>query len=488
MRTFSTALAVLGLCLPSALASTPTPQLDFGTNWATLHSGPAALVFGPGFFGFDPNISLGDSIRLCYSIDVTQGGRNEDGLWELSWVNVTQAYGPNGPVPGVAIGPVLFSAQVSDDLGDDSCFSSFFPQSGTLSQETSGFIVPGLIAGTVGMPLTLGTYWEIAFQFLGPLPSGSTTLGSDPSSPFAGTPLLAHLIYEVQGPINSAGLSPQYFIGSTSERPGLLPGSPGGVTNGLGSFGLNLFGAPPETSGAVGASRWTSLDLLGGSFTGGTIAISRPGDTEFFGGFGLTTPYLTGINSGRTGNDNADWNVSGIGDPLSSIDLRVIDGRASNEGDPGSPSFNPALVLNQPVVLFSSTPAGAMQQSPLSWDDLGGLAPPKSGSYLLPLQDTSRQGLQTVHVNLDASTVAFLSSGLTFLQPFAPQSNPLDFGVGPNAGGAAKLATSLQLGAPIPAAAGTRLGLQALGLQIDAAAGGALRVTELSNARTAVLQ
>ena len=106
----------------------------------------------------------------------------------------------------------------------------------------------------------------------------------------------------------------------------------------------------------------------------------------------------------------------------------------------------------------------------------------------MPPQDTTRQGPQSVHVNFDATTAAFLNTSLTLLQPFTPQVNPFDLGVGPAAGGAAHLAAPLQLGGPAPGATGTRIGMQALGLQVDWAAGGALTISELANARTIVLQ
>lgn len=495
-----------------ALGGLASAQLNYSHNWNSLRSGAPALIFGPAFFDTGVNgssVGIGDSVRYCYSIDITQGGRNESGSYELAWSYYAQAYGGNNLIQGIDLGPQLYHSQVSDDLGDDACFSAFFPQTGTLSQETSGFILPGVIAGTAGFPINAGFFWQVAFQFIQPLPAGSNTLGVDPVTPFAGTPLVSHFMFEVQGPVNSGPFNRQYFIASTSEVNGLNTNGSGGVTNGNNDFGLNLYGVTAEVSGAVAGARVTTFDEIGGLLGGGTVAFGTPGDLEFFGGVAFTTPNLRGVNSGNTGSGNADWTVTAL--PLSVIDIEVLDRFSGGQSaTSGSAIANPLLAFNAGFILASATPALTTLQNALSWDDVLGGAPPKAGTYLLPPQATTRftdneqagagggvaLGNQTIHANFDATTSLFLSSGLSLLGQFTGAFDPnvdgqtgslFDYGVGQGLEGTSTLG-AIPLATPAPGAGGSRIGLHALILQVDVSTGGALAVAELTNAKTAVLQ
>lgn len=496
-----------------ALSGLASAQLNYSHHWNSLRSGPPTVIFDPNFFdvnGTGASVGIGDSIRFCYSIDITQGGRNEsNGAWEITWSYYSQAFGGNNAILGVDLGPQIYHSQVSDDLGDDSCFSAFFAQTGTMYQQPGGFILPGLIAGTGGFSLNQGFYWNIAFQFLSPLPQGANTLGLDPLvGPTFGTPLLAHFMFEVQGPVNSGTFNKQYFLGSTSERPGLSPAGSGGVTNGNNSMGINLFGVPAEVSGAVAGARFTAFDEFGGLLTGGTVALATPGDIEFFGGVAFSTPNLRGNNGNNTGNGNADWTISAP--PFSAIDIEILD-RFSGGQAPGSGSSieNPFLAVNNGFVLLSATPAVSMLQNPMSWDDLGGVVPPKLGSYVLPAQSTTRftdneqmglgggvpLGLQNICINFDASSAQFLNFGISLLSAFNGALDPtldastaslFDYGVGPGLEGSSNLG-SITPGTAAPGAAGLKLGIHGLVLQLDVTQG-ALLVAETTNAKTAVLQ
>ena len=484
-----------------ALAGMANAQIDYSYHWNSLRSGPPVLVFGPGFFdvnGTGADIGIGDAMRACYSVDITQAGRNETngGNWELTWAYYTQAWGGLNTIPGVDLGPMLFNSQVSDDLGDDSCFSGFFGQTGTLSESFGGFILPGVIAGTAGSSLNQGFFWNIAFQFIGsPLPQGPNTLGLDPvaSLAFPGTPLLAHFLFEVQGPVNAGDFNKQYFIASTSEVNGINPAGTGGSTNGNTNSGLNLFGTTADVSGTVAGARWTAFDEIGGTLTGGTIFLNNPGDLEWYGGVSFSTPNLSGINNANTGGGNADWTVTG--GSLSTIDFRILDRLSGAQTNAAAVSaFDPFIVFNQGFILLSGTPASLMTQSPMSWDDLGGVVPPKFGTYILPPQPTTRQGAQQIAINFDGSTSTFLSAGISLMGAFTAATGPVDgafgslfdYGVGSGIEGTSQLG-AIPLSTAAPGAGGARLGIHGLGLQVSALVG-SLDVTELTNAKTAVLQ
>jgi hypothetical protein len=485
-----------------ALTGLANAQAGNDHNWNSLRSGPPVLVFGPGFFDVNAtgaDIGIGDAMRACYSVDITQGGRNETngGNWELTWAYYTQAWGGNNTIPGVDLGPMLFNSQVSDDLGDDSCFTGFFAQAGNLSESFGGFILPGVIAGTAGSSLNQGFFWQIAFQFTGsPLPQGPNTLGADPVAGafFPGTPLLAHFLFEVQGPVNAGDFNKQYFIGSTSELNGINPAGTGGSTNGNVLSGLNLFGVTADQSGTVAGSRWTAFDEINNTLTGGTIFLNQPGDTEWFGGVAFSTPNLSGINNANTGGGNADWTVTGGN--LSTIDFRILDRLSGSQTTAGAASvFDPFIVFNQAFILLSGTPSALGQQKALSWDDLGGVVPPKFGTYILPPQNTVREGAQTIAINFDASTSAFLGAGIGLLGAFTNNISPIDgsvtslfdYGIGSGISGTSQLPAALALATPAAGAGGVRLGIHGLGLQVSALVG-SLDVTELTNAKTAVLQ
>jgi hypothetical protein len=488
LLTASAAVALAGL----ANAQVNGPH-DF--NWASIHSGPAAVLFDPNFFsGGNPGnpVGIGDGLRVCYAVAVTQGGRNQTGQAFVSWFRVAQAWGGNNTTPGVDIGPLFIASQVSQAVGDDSCLSGLFIQTGTINSGGSLFLgAPGVIAGTAGTSINQGGFWNIAFEFIGTnLPSVATTAGTQGG--LAG-PLLAHLVFEVQGPVAEGGNNKQYWLGSTSEKNGISTAGTGGVTAGANGFGSAVYGVPAQTSSAVSGTRWTSFDAGAGLLNGGTIAFATAGDLETLHAVAFQTPYYSGANNGNTGSGNSDWRVTSA--PTSVINWRVID-RLSGAQNPSSGATGvslPGLVFNRPFHLFSATPAVSKQQLPLSWDDLGGALPSQAGSYLFPPQATTRAGSQRVHVNFDATTQLFLQFGL-FGAGFTNYDGGVtpeifDFGVGLGlAGEALWSATGIPLSTPAPGAGGFRLGSHALLLQINVLTGGALLVAETTNARTAVLQ
>ncbi|MHC4891880.1 MAG: hypothetical protein ACYTFV_00690 [Planctomycetota bacterium] len=493
-----------------ALAGLATAQTngDYDHNWASLSAGPAAIVVGPATFG-GVN-SIGDSMRECYSIDVSQGGRNQTGQTYISWFDVAQAFGGLNPTLGVDIGQVMIGSRVTDDLGDDACLSDIFITTGTAYQGASGDInagLIGLIGGTGGYSLNQGFFWNIAFEFIGTnLPGVSNTAGADPASAFAGTPLLTHLVYEVQGPVGvdpvdgSLIIDPnnkQYFLGSTSELNG-VGAATGGVTNGNSNFGLATYGVDAVTSGAVQGNRITIANETPALTGAGPLALlgGTGGELEFLGAIALQTPYLAGRNNGNMGGGGADWTVSG--GTLSTLDVQITD-KLSGGQNPGSGAVveDPLLLFNAGFLVWSATPAVATLQNALSWDDLGGFIPPQAGSAILPPQATTRAGLQRIHVNFDATTSTFLSLGFSLNATFTGAQDPnLDaggvgdlFDIQGTSLGASTFATGpVALGTPAPGAAGSRLGIHALEIQVNAATGGAIEFAELTNARTAVLQ
>ena len=491
------------LALGSSLAASATAQTNssYDHNWAPLADGPPSLVLDPQFFGADGDLGLGDAIRLCYSIDVTQGGRNQSGRTYLSHVSVSQGWGGGNQVPGINIGPVTIMARYSSDLRDDVCLVDVFDgAAGGATGPDVNLGSFGIQAGTGAYSFNDGFFWTTAFELLGSvLPSVANTGGNDPNAAFP-TPLLAHLIYEIQGPVTGGPDDRQYFLASSSEVNGDGRRS-GGVTNGNSDFGRNQYGLSASESGAVQGNRFLAeaggqlesaapLVLLGGS----------AGAVEFYAALAFQTPYLVGAKDGNDGSGGADWVVSAS--PTSVIDVRIVDRRAGAENAlSGSTIANPNLVLNEAFVLFSATPARTMLQRPLSWDDLAGSLPPQAGTYSLPEQTVARVATpQRLHVNLDGTTMAFQTLGIGRTTPFSNAYDPLldgtqgvtdyfNFGLGQLQGGTASLATGpLSLMQPTPNAKGRRIGIHAVGIQVDASRGTGLTLTEFTNARTAVLQ
>lgn len=476
---------------------------DYDHNWAPLAAGPAAIIVDPAFFG--GTTALGDSIRLCYSVDVTQGGRNQDGTSNISWFDVAQAFGGNNTVLGVQIGQVMMGARVSDSLNDDACLSNIFITEGTPESQSSNpgggdllLGAPGLIAGTGGYSLNQGFFWDIAFEFIGTnLPGLSSTAHVDPVTPFANTPLLTHLVYEIQGPVDGSDTNRHYWLGSTSELNGTGTVT-GGVTNGNSNFGSFQYLATADATGAAQGNRVTIADNTPALTGAGPVALlgGTNGELEWVSYVAFQTPYLYGANNGNVGGGGADWVLSG--GSLSTINVLIKDKLAGGQSaTSGSAASDPLLLFNAGFILWSGTPAVTTLQNALSWDDVLGGAPPKAGTYLIPPQNVSRvPGAQTFHANFDGTTSAFLSLGFSLQSEFTGAADPnldaagvTDLFTHEGPAGTSEFQTgAVALGTPAPSTAGTRLGIHAIGIQVNAATGGALEFTEMSNARTAVLQ
>ncbi|MEO0652173.1 MAG: hypothetical protein AAFZ65_15980, partial [Planctomycetota bacterium] len=157
-----------------ALTGLATAQVntEYDHNWASLSDGPPALLLDPQFFGADGDLGLGDSIRYCYSIDATQGGRNQSGQTFISHFAVAQAWGGANLIPGNDIGQVSFISGVSDDLGDDSCFAGLFDAIGAnlgtaYAPGDVNIGALGVQAGTAGSSINDGFFWTSAFEFIG---------------------------------------------------------------------------------------------------------------------------------------------------------------------------------------------------------------------------------------------------------------------------------------------------------------------------------
>ncbi|QDU67311.1 hypothetical protein [Engelhardtia mirabilis] len=480
MRLLPFALASL-----PALASPAVAQSAPDINWLNLTDGQAELVVGPAFLS---TLSGGPvtsaSVRHCYSIDRSQGGRSEDGTTEVTWFRVTQAWGGANTVPGLDIGMVSVGSQVSDSLADDACFSPFIGTTGNLYTSTAATIVPGLISATTAGSLNQGFTWTVAFQFLGSV-GVQNRLGVDPvaSSGSQTTPLLAHMIFEVQAPMNYGTTNKQYWMFSNNETTSTTPGAPGGVTNGNSQFGTALFGAPPEVTGMVNHTRLTFASS--GALFGTAL---QPG-SEFISGIAIDQPVLQGVKDGGVGAGGADWRVAS--EPISKVDLRLMDRLSGAESNPSSSAFNPGLTLNSALAMISCTPAQTMLQTPFSWDDQTGT--PMPGTSTAPPIDTVRAGLQQLHVNIDACTLAFLGADFGLFEPFKIAdvgfNDVFDYGDKVRTHGG----TTLQGGpfkvvsAPIPGLSGTRIGIHAVLLQQDSASAALIQTPETSSALTVVL-
>jgi hypothetical protein len=500
----------------AALAGLANAQVDYSFNWHSMNFGflgGAAFTSGPVLFGFGQTVTNfagpGDSIRICHGIDSTQGGRMQTGgASDVSWFSLTQGWGALNTVPGVDYGLVSFHAASVNSVAGDACFSSFFAQ-GTdaqtgqpvvLNSALSAAFVPGLIAATAATPVP--TFWFNYFQFL-----GSTglltpnTLGVQPG-PFA-APLLTHLIMEVQGPLNGGPTNQQYFVLSTAELNGSGNGTigAGGVTNGNSRQASSLFGVSADASGAISHNRLTSFAGAGISGTTNTQFGGGPGTDQWFGTIGTVTPALWAAQNGNTGGGGPDWRVS---NQSSICNLRVLDMLAGAQGSalavpagPATSVTNPGLAANFPFFLWSATPGAGMIQSPMSWDAIPGVIA-QAGSLALGPQATSRDGLQTVPINFDAVTNAFLaqsvfSVGANFQSAQDPTTGGtaaslFEDGVGLGIDGSASftVAQGLPVG-PKPNLANRNIGVAAVGIQFDIFTF-SLSLTEFASSLTLSLQ
>ena len=519
----------------SSVGNAQTLQNDYDFNWAPMANAPqvglpGSLIFGLALFGQGHEPGPGDAIRRCYSVDITQGGRNESGSYETTWFTFAQGWGQANPTPGVDVGLLSLQSATDSDLGGDACLSPWFSSVGnTGGHDVSAITIPGVQGGTAGYAYP--TVWQSVFQWLGTTSNfaglaGANTIGVDA----AGLPLLANVIYEIQGPINGgagSGSGDQYYLGTTDELNGLglasaVPGrGTGGVTNGNSAWGSSVFGGlTADQSGAVSHSR-----IFGFHPTAGFSATTpwwgpTAGSSEINGFVAFATPFLWAENDGSLGGGGPDWNIAS-GTP-SNVQVWLKDIKSGAQGTsnvlwkvggagPTGAIYDSTLILNQAFFLWSATPATSMQQLPMSWDDLGGFAPPKAGSYLLqtPVARNANQGIAaySLPANFDALTSAMLalptlSTGTTFTGadsvwfdagPAGQQAiwegmfAPVESGISKlSIGGGAAFPVAP---APDPSLGGTNIGIGAFTLQVRANGTGVqVDVAEVASALTVTLQ
>lgn len=381
-------------------------------NWINNHTSAAVdVAFGSGLFpaiGGDNFSGVGDSITRCYTVDqVTGGQQSATGLWTSPAFRVVQGFGPMAAT--IDIGSVSMRMSTVDDLSGDSCFTPVVSAAQPAVQNNA--LVAAALIGQPFAPGTLmpfGTVYGIVFTWVTPV-TGPNLLGTDSASSFAGTPLISTLVYEVQGPVNENSGNVQYYVASTSETPGLSATSPGGRANGNTQLASALLGgADPITSEAITHSLVTAFNQPAGTMVVGPLAVTTqpvPGAFEWLGSVAYTQPTLHGINNGGDGPGGNDWNVST--DPVSVVDLRVIDTIAGQEANPADPGSNPAILFNQGWFLWSESPAIGTSQEATTWCTYSGAM--VNGDPLLGPQIVSRYPeTHTVPVCFDPLFVSFL--------------------------------------------------------------------------------
>ncbi len=382
---FGSPQAGTGTLSPPSTSATPPPLYD--NYWHTPASSAFSTILSVGFLeaffggagdtwnggiGFGLSLAGGTNcLRLCYGIDVTQGGRNYTGpgsstpgpygglnaggapsgaFSENTWFRWTQGFGPGDA--GVDLGLTSVQAATNSSRGGDACFSPF-NQGGNDFQKLGALAIPGLFPATSGAPFP--TFWEFSLSW-GPTPvlvpnkigndlldPGIPTYGTDtnmsgtpnppsgsPILPHAvnttGTvaPLLANVIFEVQGPLNSAltNTETQYYLASTIDWiaiNGIPPFSPftlpdvgyyatGGITNGNGNQGFDIFGSHAGNTSATNATRVVTDLFIGlapavvtplnqkASAPGPPPTVFREGRWDFAGSLAFATPKLWGYH------------------------------------------------------------------------------------------------------------------------------------------------------------------------------------------------
>jgi hypothetical protein len=513
----------------SGLASAQTNETDYDFQWAPLANYVQVGLSGPFLFSFGGAAPVhfpgpGDAIRRCYSVDVTQGGKNQSsGQYETSWFTFSQGYAATNPIAGIDIGLLSMQSASDSDLGGDACLSPFFSSAGnTGGHGVGGATILGLQAGTAGAPFP--SVWQSVWQWAGTASGlgGQNTIGTDPTNPF-GAPLLANFIYEIQGPLNAGAGNNQYYLGTTDENVGSGASSAtagrgtGGVTNGNSAWGSSLFGVTADLSGAISHTRIFGFDPLTGGLTAGTAFWGLGAGTAEVNQFvAFSTPFLWAENDGSIGAGGPDWNIASGTPSMVNVWLKDIQSGANGNADTlwkggggGGPSaiYDPNMLFNYGYFLWSATPAIAMQQLPMSWDDLFGGAPPQAGSYFLAT-NTTREGNQSLPVNLDPLTNAMLglpglSAGTEFT---SAESIWYDAGTGGLEAiwegmfdlvesGLSKLSIAGGLAFPIssapdPTLGGLNVGIAAIGIQVvlGGPAGVTVNLTEVANGLTVTLQ
>lgn len=365
----------------------------YDAHWAPMH-GPGTLSWsGSGLYGFVTGTAnfagFGDSVRTCYGIDSTQGGRNASslggttgGVTEVTWFRTSQAWAGANTFGGVNTGLISIQSGSDSSIGADVCFSPFFKHTSTGGVGSGGHkvgvaAVGGLFGGTTGAPWPI--FWEMNFSWGSSPVTVLNKLGDDSADPGLallgvparglGNPLLANIIFEVQGPLNGPTLGQggeQYYLSSSIEWTNINSGGAlnptlglrgsGGVTNGNANAGLDMFSAEAGVTNTVASTRWFGNDDLGtalGSLVPGLLtplnqagSNFRNGRIEFLQHLAFETPlfwgqhhFAVGIGTGDVdgdgnldpfvGSGGPDWVVE-VG-PLSAVDLIEVDHRAGAE-------------------------------------------------------------------------------------------------------------------------------------------------------------
>ncbi|MHC4378043.1 MAG: hypothetical protein ACYS26_15695 [Planctomycetota bacterium] len=511
-----------------ALAGLSNAQVDYSHNWQTMNFGfNGSLIFtgGDGFWGgLNPSPlsdnfgGIGDSLRVCYGVDATQGGTNESGLSSTTWFFLAQGHTLSAATNSAAVVSAIASSY--DSAAGDACFTPLFgqadPATGTpLNRfDSTGFIFAGL---TYGGATAVPTFWFSYFQVFNGLTGGAiqaeNTKGTDPNGLFGGEPLLTHMVLEVQGPANESVGNIQYYLATTDEVVGTLGG---GVTNGNLSIGEGLFGLgyTADVTGAVVHSRITSFEANTLALTGTTtVGFGGVSTDQWFNSLAFDEPAVwsgndtVGTGVLNTGAGGMDW---AIGTTVSTIQLRCIDMLSGGEvsGSTLAPGSLPTSVTNAflgasfPYFLFSGTEASGTFQAPCGWCDLGGVVPMQAGSIILGPQATNRQGNQTVPICFDTLTQSFLSAAAFAIGGnFTPAADPFldgdlttlfEDGVGIGIGGSAGMNAPSPIGpAANPALAGQKLCITAALIEasIDPGTGALLvGINEIANVASVNLQ
>lgn len=422
-----------------AMAGLANAQADYSHNWQTMNFGfNGALLFSGGdglWGGLNPDGGqnfggLGDTIRICYGVDATQGGTNEDGLSATSWFRLVQGH-TAGTTQNQA-GLVSATASNYDAAAGDACWSPLFtqadPTTGTALNrfDSNAFIFANL---TYGGATAAPTFWFSYFQVFGATGDAleAANIGqTDPNSAsFPGlNPLLTHMVMEIQGPANESVTNIQYYLATSDEVVG--DDGRGGVTNCNLNMGEAIFGLgyTADQTGASVHSRLTSASATAGTIVGfNTLGFGGPNTDQWFGALAFDEPALwagndpTGTGTLNTGAGGMDWAIS---QTVSTIQLRVIDMLSGGEvagttidvaTGPASSITKLGVAASLPFFLFSGSEAAGTYQKPCGWCDFGGALPMVVGDLIAGPQGTNREGNQTLPVCFDSLTQSFLSQG-----------------------------------------------------------------------------
>jgi hypothetical protein len=142
MRKLSSLAAISAASiLFSSVSAAQTGDNDYDFQWAPMNDAAANFfVSGKGFLGAftGQGPSFGSAWRKCYSVDITQGGKNQsDSQFESSWFRIYQGWSAQNVLQGVNIGIVSLQAASDSDLGGDACLSPWFASVGNTGGTTS---------------------------------------------------------------------------------------------------------------------------------------------------------------------------------------------------------------------------------------------------------------------------------------------------------------------------------------------------------------